>query len=270
MQIQDNPDLNPLSAAQIAAFCRDLSRLVKVEVVEQTGSTNADLMARLATLNQPTLLIAETQTAGRGRAGRQWLSEAGGALTFSLAWRFSCEPQGLTGLPLAIGVAIAHCLAKLNVPVQLKWPNDVLKEGKKLAGILIESAQHHPHTWAVIGIGLNLRISKQVEQQIGREVADAMWLAKMDRNQLLALLIDELVLCLQAFSQNGLRSFVAAFNQLDAYAGKNVYIHEGGIITVQGVDCGIDEMGRLLLADSAGKITSVLAGDASLRLDGVH
>ncbi|MDF4215328.1 biotin--[acetyl-CoA-carboxylase] ligase, partial [Bacillus amyloliquefaciens] len=86
---------------------------VAVDVVAQTGSTNADLLARAATLEAPLLLVAEHQTAGRGRAGRSWLSSPEGSLTFSLAWKFDGGPQALVGLPLAIGVALAETLGAL-------------------------------------------------------------------------------------------------------------------------------------------------------------
>ena len=107
---------------------------VDVEVVEETGSTNADLLKRAAALSAPLLLVARNQTAGRGRAGRSWLSSSEGSLTFSLAWRFDGGLPRLTGLPLAVGVALAETLERLGVQVGLKWPNDVLRDGDKLAG----------------------------------------------------------------------------------------------------------------------------------------
>src|SRR5437868_5078441 len=96
----------PLSAQRIAALSIEAARRVDIEVVAATGSTNADLLARLEQLTQPVLLLAETQTAGRGRAGRPWHSAPGAALTFSLAWKFARPLQYLAGLPLAVGVAI--------------------------------------------------------------------------------------------------------------------------------------------------------------------
>ena len=101
--------------ARIRALCGAAAQSVAIEVVQQTGSTNADLLARAASLTGPLLLLAHDQTAGRGRAGRSWLSSPEGSLTFSLAWPFHCPLQELIGLPLTIGVALADAFAQLNI-----------------------------------------------------------------------------------------------------------------------------------------------------------
>ncbi|MDB5963139.1 MAG: biotin--[acetyl-CoA-carboxylase] ligase [Massilia sp.] len=262
-----------LSSAAIAAHrAAPASASVAIEVVHETGSTNADLIARGAagTLRAPLLLVAEHQTAGRGRAGRSWLSEAGNSLTFSLAWRFTGGAQRLLGLPLAVGVALAEALAHQGVQVQLKWPNDILKDGAKLAGILIET-QNSPGasgatTVAVIGIGLNLIMPQQLEQKIGREVAAAPWLARMDRNALLAALLDALATALLEFDRHGFSHFAARWNRLHAWAGQSVRIVDNGATLQQGTAAGVDDHGRLLLDTAAGRV-AVAAGDVSLRLD---
>jgi BirA family biotin operon repressor/biotin-[acetyl-CoA-carboxylase] ligase len=261
----------PLEVAKITAYCSPSAQTIAVEVVSETGSTNADLLARLEQLQRPTLLIAETQTAGRGRAGRSWLSAPGGSLTFSLAWCFPSTPQALLGLPLAVGVALAEALSGLDVAVQLKWPNDVLKDGRKLAGVLIETAHAQannspaPRTWAVIGVGLNLLLPEELERQIDRPVADAAWLAQMDRNQIVACLLNQLAQCLLQFSAQGFSAFVARWNALHAYTGQQVHIVDQGVITQQGKALGVDLSGCLLLQDQQGLISSVMAGDVSLR-----
>jgi BirA family biotin operon repressor/biotin-[acetyl-CoA-carboxylase] ligase len=254
-----------MNAAAIAALS---AAAVDVEVVAETGSTNADLMARAAQLTRPTLLIAEHQSAGRGRAGRSWLSAPGDSLTFSLAWKFDGSPQRLLGLPLAVGVALAEALAALDVPVQLKWPNDVLKDGSKLAGILIET-QRAPGggTWAIIGIGLNLLMPDQLEERIGRAVAAAPWLARMQRDTLMAALLDALAASLGQFEQAGFCAFRARWDALHAWRGQSVAIVDHGAVVQQGVAAGVDDSGRLLLDNGGGRI-AVLAGDVSLRLEG--
>ena len=260
-----------MSASRIAALGAvgvGATANVDVEVVARTGSTNADLLARASDLARPTLLVAEHQSAGRGRAGRSWLSAAGASLTFSLAWKFSGAPQRLLGLPLAAGVALAEALAAQGVPVQLKWPNDVLKDGAKLAGILIETRSGggggDGGTWAVIGIGLNLLMPEDVKQRIGRPVATAPSLARMDRDVLMAALLRALALAMEQFEAAGFAPFCARWDGLHAWRGQPVAIFDAGAVVQQGVAVGVDDSGRLLL-DTAGGRVAVLAGDVSLR-----
>jgi BirA family biotin operon repressor/biotin-[acetyl-CoA-carboxylase] ligase len=239
-----------------------------VEVVAETGSTNADLMARIPTLPRALLLVAEHQHAGRGRAGRSWLSAPGAALTFSLAWKFAGPPHQLLGLPLAVGVALAETLAELGLQVELKWPNDVLKDGAKLAGILIESQSAvDGGAWAVIGVGLNLALPDELEARIDRPVANAPWLARMDRNVLMATLARALANAAREFAQSGFGAFRARWNGLHAYRGAPVSILDHGRTLHQGVALGVDDSGRLLL-DCDGTTVAVMAGDVSLRLAG--
>lgn len=237
---------------------------IDIEVVEQTGSTNADLLARVPTLHRPVLRAAVHQSAGRGRAGRSWLSDPGGSLTFSLAWRFEGGVARLAGLPLAIGVALADAMARLDVPVALKWPNDLERDGAKLAGILIETAAQEGATWAVIGIGINLSLPDMLEQQIDRPVANAAWLAGMDRDQLLAALLDSLCQALGEFDQHGFAVFVERWNARHAYQDRPITISDAGVPLHQGIARGVDRHGRLLL-DVDGRRIEIVAGDVSLR-----
>ena len=238
---------------------------VAVEVVARTGSTNADLLARAASLDAPLLLVAELQTAGRGRAGRSWLSAPGHALTFSLAWRIDGGLQRLSGLPLAVGTALAETLGRLGQQVALKWPNDVLKDGDKLAGILVETtAAPGGGVWAVIGIGLNLVLPDELEAQLGRSVAAMPWLARMDRSTLMAALLDGLAAALREFERGGFGAFSARWNVLHAYQGQPVVILDRGEVLHEGLAAGVDDLGRLLLDTAAGRI-AIVAGDVSLR-----
>jgi BirA family biotin operon repressor/biotin-[acetyl-CoA-carboxylase] ligase len=238
---------------------------VAVEVVPETGSTNADLLARGPTLAHNLLLVAERQTAGRGRAGRSWLSDGDGSLTFSLAWKFNAPLHALAGLPLAVGVALAETLAALGVTVQLKWPNDLLKDGAKLAGVLIETQSAGSGAlWAVIGVGLNLELPDALEQRIGRPAASAPWLARMDRDALMAALLAQLATSLHQFEAGGFAVFSARWNRLHAWQGHAVAIVDGGVTLHEGVAAGVDDSGALLLDGAAGRI-AISAGDVSLR-----
>jgi len=257
-----------LSADRITALCRASAQPVTIKIIDETGSTNADLLGSLTALTGPTLLIARSQTAGRGRAGRHWLSAPGKSLTFSLAWKFNLPVQALVGLPLAVGVAIVEALAMFNVEARLKWPNDVLHEGRKLAGILIESATAgrvpHDASWAVIGIGINMALSDSMSAEIGRPVANIPWLAELDQDMLMATLISGLAESLVQFEHEGLDAFTQRWNALHAYAERAVVILDNGKVLQDGIAVGVDSIGRFLIDTTAGRI-AVMAGDVSLR-----
>ena len=259
----------PLHADSIANLISAPEPGLDIEVVASTGSTNADLRARLGSLSRPLLLAAEVQSAGRGRAGRSWLAAPGDSLCFSLAWRFTATMAKLAGLPLAVGVVLADTLAAAGWPVRLKWPNDLLKDGVKLGGILIETASvrrdanQAAEVWAVIGVGINVRRNPALAAAVGSEIA-ALDSAPVDRNALLASIAAALAAALPQFDALGLAPFAARWEALHAHAGLPVMILEGGQIREQGIAHGIDASGCLMLDTAAGRI-AVSAGDVSLR-----
>lgn len=254
-----------LDAQEITAKLNLHASMLSLQLVEQTGSTNSDLMACIKQENRPLFRVAIEQTAGRGRAGRTWHTHPGGMLCFSLAWQFHGGISQLQGLPLAVGVAIAECLNSLDVPVQLKWPNDVLKHNKKIAGILLESTPAREGTWAIIGVGLNLIVPEEFERCIGQEVADSPWLAQMNPNHLIANILNHLCTILHAFEQAGFAQFVDRWNQLHAFTGQIVQVIEQAKILLEGHAVGVDEQGQLLVQTQTG-LQKVVAGDVSLRM----
>ncbi len=259
-----------LDATRIAGLCAAARQGLAVEVVAATGSTNADLRQRADQLRAPVLLAAELQTAGRGRAGRSWLSAPEDSLCFSLAWRFSGPVARLAGLPLAVGVALADTLRARGYPVTLKWPNDLLLDSAKLGGILVETVASRdaamPGLWAVIGVGLNVRANRARDEGVAAPVAALSDAAgeSVDRNGLLAALADALVAALALFDVQGLAPFVDRWQRWHAYAGLPVMIVEQGRVLHEGVARGIDAYGCLLI-DTGDGVVPVVAGDLSLR-----
>lgn len=261
-----------------------------LEIVEETGSTNADLMARLkalprdaGALARPIVRVAYLQTAGRGRRGRPWYAEPGNALLFSIACVIPRPLEGLAGLSLAIGVALVDGLRSLPVAgpgqIALKWPNDVLLEGDKLAGILIETAWSTEDASAVvIGIGTNVKgadeLAAKVSElnagapaQVRGAVPTALSRALPNANltDTLAAELNALEPALQRFAANGFAPFQARWNACHAYAGREVVLIEQGVEVARGVATGVDERGQLLLDTSTGRRT-IATGDVSLRL----
>jgi len=242
-----------------------------IRVLDSVDSTNSALMAAaLGGAADGTLFCTEHQHAGKGRRGRRWHSVLGGSLTFSVLWRFENGLQSLSGLSLAVGLAIARAVNRHSRhPAKLKWPNDVLVDYRKLAGILVEvQGDMHGAALAVVGIGLNVRLNETQRDAVDQAVVD---LAEMGvtvgRNQLLADCLLELHAVLTLFRQHGFAALRDDWLALDAYAGKRVALTLPDARSVQGVASGVDETGAFLLRDARSTLNPYSGGEISLRLD---
>ncbi len=244
---------------------------VRVRVLDATGSTNSDLVERadLESIDGQAL-VAELQTAGRGRGGVIWKAALGGSLTFSLGWSFALPVSALSGLPLGVGVAVARALAALGIPgIQLKWPNDIVWKFQKLGGVLVETLSPSPGgtTTAVIGVGLNVRLPDSVRDDIPQAVTDLgrIGAGYVDRSALLGETLRALVEMLDAFARDGLAAVRADWGRLHAYDRRAVSLRGPGGRSLDGTIVGIDDDGALLL-ERGGAVERVLAGDMSLRV----
>jgi BirA family biotin operon repressor/biotin-[acetyl-CoA-carboxylase] ligase len=231
-----------------------------VEVLPQLDSTNTELMRRAkAGRLEPVLLVAERQTAGRGRLGRDWHSGAAqtakpapdaglAALTFSLGLPLAASDW--SGLSLAVGVSVAR---SLHPDVQLKWPNDLWLADRKLGGILIETASFGSVRYAVIGVGVNLLPPDATGLRTPPAWLDEL-LPGIDAPQALLRLAAPLVQAVKRFELLGFAPFRADFNARDALLGRGVSLSDG----TEGMAQGVDESGALLVHTSSGvkKITS--------------
>jgi len=228
-----------------------------LEILPQAASSNTLLLQRAA-LGAPSgsVLAVELQTAGRGRLGRTWHSGLGSALTFSLLWRFDCGLNALSGLSLAVGVAMVRALGQSDaVGVQLKWPNDVVTEQGKLGGVLIEAQGDMLGPSAVvIGIGLNYALPDSLAQRIDQPASalDEVCAAMPTRSQLLAAVLQELAVVLRQFANDGFASLRNEWERYHAYQNQSIHLQMPDGSTVSGVARGISDSGELCLDTAQG------------------
>ncbi len=268
--------LNPtqwLDSKQIRHYLAEYADSIQIEIVEAVESTNSLLLQRVidqgasaGRLKQ--VLVTELQTQGRGRRGRTWVSGLGDSLIFSVLWPSQCAVNALSGLSLAVGVAIVRALTLFGIRnIALKWPNDVLSGYNKLAGVLIElhGDMLSPGT-VIIGIGLNLRLSNVTKSQIDQKVTDVASVAGQmpDRNRLLAILLKELAKMLDTFEQHGFEPFVEEWERHHTYQDKAVQISFPDGAVKNGIAIGIAPDGALQINTPAG-IVQVRSGEVSLR-----
>ena len=240
-----------------------------LDIRDTVDSTNTRLLERAgAGAASGTVLAAEWQPGGRGRLGREWHAGVGEALTFSLLWRFARGAGALSGLSLAVGSALGRALeAEGAGAIGLKWPNDVLWRGRKLAGILIELAGDAlGPTAAVIGIGVNVRLSEATRARIGQPAADleAVCGAAPDRNRLLARVLAEFAATLDTFSREGFAPLRAEWQRCHAHQDQRVALLLSDGTRQSGHARGVAEDGSLLLETRAG-LKRFHSGEVSLR-----
>ena len=276
MPLQPSPDpaaqpLSPVAtrAAELATALGPLAGDFALDWVSECASTNTALVdAPPADDGRIHVLVADRQRAGRGRRGRQWLSWEGASLTFSTLWRFSPGAPAPAGLSLVAGLALARALEQLGVQgVQLKWPNDVLVHGDKLAGILIDllPGRGRPPA-AVIGIGLNLRLpdAHGIENQTGvTDLAQALECEPPAPAAVLAVILTEMHRLLDTYAAAGFPALRGAWQQRNAFADLPVRIVSDQDVRT-GICAGVDDDGALLLRTDTG-MQRILAGDVSLR-----
>ncbi|MFC3625843.1 biotin--[acetyl-CoA-carboxylase] ligase [Vogesella amnigena] len=246
-----------------AGFNEQAANVWTLALADEIDSSNTQLMMR-AGQGAPhgLVLAAERQTAGRGRLGRRWQMPLGAGLTFSVLWRFERGLGGLAGLSLAVGVAMVRALHSFDVPVQLKWPNDVLLDGRKLAGILIElSGDALGPAAVVIGIGLNMASPGEVDQPVANLAAAGY---KVGRNALLAELLNQLADVLATFDREGFTAFHAEWTQSAAFLQQPVMLRFSHGEPVAGTALGVDPHGALLV-ETEGSVRVFHVGEVSLR-----
>jgi BirA family biotin operon repressor/biotin-[acetyl-CoA-carboxylase] ligase len=254
-------NLNPTSASLISTL----------EIHDCIASTNSYLVNKsYETSNSGFICFAECQTAGKGRRGREWISPFGCNIYLSILWQFQNGPGSISGLSLAVGIAVIRALNECGIDnVGLKWPNDIYWQGKKLAGILIEiSGETSGPCNAVIGLGLNLYLPEDQAKSITQDWVDLSSIVADNpvkiRNKLAAVLLNHLMPTIANFEQDTLESYLAEWRLYDCMKGQEVNIFMGQKVFTGVVD-GIDNNGMLLLANEQGEINTFASGEVSFR-----
>ena len=262
-----------LNTVAITASLSEEARhaLPTVQLLEITDSTNQQLLQRASTQSiHGHALLAEFQTAGRGRRGDAWIAPPGSGICLSLGWRFEAPPSTMSALSLAIGIAVARTAEVFGLQdVHLKWPNDVLYQGRKLAGILIEMrAEYGGPSTVVIGIGLNSHLPAAVRAAITQPVADLSEALENPpgRNEVAAKLLSQLVTVLSEFTVSGFAPFTADWQHYDGLAGQHVQLDLPDR-SVLGIARGVDTSGMLVL-EHAGRREKFLSGHVRLAAAG--
>lgn len=258
--------LTLLHARTIKAHC-ELAKDVAIDVFESMPSTN-DYLRTLPQKKSIRVCLAEQQTQGKGRLGRQWYSPFGLNLYFSCLYRFEKDVSELAGLSLVVGLAVAKTLNEFiagSEKAKVKWPNDVFFADEKIAGSLIEvQAETHGACYAVIGVGVNVNMlqgSPVITQAYTslRKITGEI----IDRNKLCARLLTHLLTCLERFAQSGLPSFLAEWTELDLLRGRRVNLQRlDGVLS--GVVVGVNSQGHLVMRMEDGSERGVSAGDVSV------
>lgn len=261
--------LQPLDVTKITAGLTQIFQGEAPNVIVQrvVGSSN-DVLRQLLSPTTPagTTVLAEAQTSGRGRRGKVWHSPYGASLYLSVYWPLEQGIGAAMGLSVVVGIAIARSLQQAGIAdVELKWPNDVYVQGKKLAGILVElEGQSAGYAHAIIGIGINVELG-QVAEQIDQAWIDLSQAtaAPVDRNEWAVTFLSEIYQQLLAYEKFGLAPLRADWQRFDRF-----YQHPVAIITAQqtrtGIAFGIDDQGGLIV-EIDGVKQVIYGGEVSLR-----
>jgi BirA family biotin operon repressor/biotin-[acetyl-CoA-carboxylase] ligase len=268
-------DPPPLSLRAIEGWMEDAgwNGECSVEIVDETASTNADLMARArdAQLAHPVLRATDFQYEGRGRQGRPWLALPRHALLFSVGMPLAELPASLPAITLACGVALAESLQQRGIDVELKWPNDLRIGGRKLGGILSELvADGGARFTLIVGIGINLHLEPSARELIDQpamgldEILPASVVAS-EREAWIGRLAVAVLQTLDLFSRAGFAAFRPRFNALMEGRGRFVDVVDNGAVSVSGRLAEVDGHGRLLIDVGGGPPRAVSVGDVVYR-----
>jgi BirA family biotin operon repressor/biotin-[acetyl-CoA-carboxylase] ligase len=237
-----------------------------VELIPVIDSTNQYLLDRTDMLASGSVCIAEYQSQGRGRRGRQWVSPFGANLYLSMYWRLEAGMAASMGLSLVVGVAIVEALESIGIKgIKLKWPNDLYYQDKKLAGILVEmNGQAGGAANLVIGMGMNIDMQESIDGIDQPWTSLSQVISELpDRNLLAATLINTWEKALNKYEYEGMKGFQDRWNRLDNFLNRPAKLVMGAREIVGEVR-GINEQGAILIETENG-VESFIGGEISLR-----
>lgn len=241
-------------------------KLSSLRIETSLDSTNSALQRLPLPEQHSTVILAEQQTAGRGRRGRLWHSPYGQNLYLSLGWKFERSLSELGCLPLVVALSAANALTRAGLQRhRVKWPNDLLLDGRKLCGCLVElQGDMRGPCHAVLGIGINVYMPQsEVTSEIDQAWTDVhSRLPGCSRNGLASLLLEELIAHLSLFASQGFKPFMETWTQLDALNGQVISMNHGNDL-LKGTAMGIDESGALIL-DTGTEVLKLHSGEVSL------
>ena len=247
---------NAAANASTAQHLRESLGLKEVLIYARIDSTNAQAIRSLkAGQACPFLVLGRQQTAGKGRRGRVWESPAGAGLYYSLVLELPGEARDLAALSLVTAISVQAALRELGVRgLNLKWPNDILSDGRKLSGILLESQFRSGTQYLVIGIGVNLNLPEQLKANLERPATDltALGAHAVDPDQLALTISRYLIENVYRFMESGFAVFQSEWNSLDAYMGQPIEVELGDSV-VTGEMQGVNELGELCLLTDQGQ-----------------
>jgi BirA family biotin operon repressor/biotin-[acetyl-CoA-carboxylase] ligase len=262
--------LELLLAAKINAVISDQAGALisSLEIHDQIDSTNRYLVERSQNnALSGAVCLAEYQTAGKGRRGRQWVSPYGCNIYLSILWRFQQGPAAISGLSLAIGVAVIRALKQHKIhDIGLKWPNDIYSQGKKLGGILVEvSGETDGPCSAVIGLGLNLFLPEAKAQGITQAWTDLTKITgqkRLYRNKLAGTLLNHLLPVIAEYESAGIQAYLDEWRDYDCLSGRSATLFVGQQ-QFEGIVRGIDDNGMLLIERPDGNVQTFASGEVS-------
>ena len=242
----------------------------RAQLKHECSSSNDEIMAlarQSADLAHKALCVAHFQTKGRGRQGRSWVNRQGECLMFSLGWTFNKPQYELGSLALVVALACRRALADIGLDVNIKWPNDLVVANDKLAGILIETARVENKTVAIIGIGINFVLPKEVENATSvQALFQTASKQGVSVKTLLNAVLAQLDALLSEYAQNGFASCVGEYDAANRDTNRPVLLLQEGRVVHEGVVKGVDVQGALRLQTDKGEKT-IVSGEISLRPD---